>query len=73
MKHEVENGRLLNDVLAEAAPPGFRGALLDQTLGLVRQRRRGRQTRRMAGLFAVLGLLGMLVWQKIYRQQLPCW
>jgi len=64
MNHEAENGRLLNDVLAEAAPPGFRGALLDQTLGLVRQRRRWRQTRRVAGIVAVLGLLGILVWQE---------
>jgi hypothetical protein len=64
MNHEADNGLLLNDVLAEAAPPGFRGALLDQTLGLVRQRRRWRQTRRVAGILAVLGLLGFLVWQK---------
>ena len=69
MNHEAENGRLLNDVLAEAAPPGFRGALLDQTLGLVRRRRRWRQTRRMAGIFAVLGLLGILVWQKNLPQR----
>ncbi|MGD0088089.1 MAG: hypothetical protein ABSC24_13280 [Verrucomicrobiota bacterium] len=64
MNHEADNGRLLNDVLAEAPPPGFRGALLDQTLGLVRRRRRWRLTRRVAGIFAVLGLLGILVWKK---------
>jgi hypothetical protein len=69
MNHEADNGLLLNDVLAETAPPDFRGALLDQTLGLVRRRRRGRQIRRGAGIFVVLGLLGLLVWQKNLPQR----
>jgi hypothetical protein len=64
MNHEADNGLLLNDVLAEAAAPDFRGAMLDQMLGLARRRRRWRQTRRVAGIVAVLGLLGILVWQK---------
>jgi hypothetical protein len=69
MNHEADNGLLLNDVLAEAAAPDFRGVLLEQTLGLVRRRRRWRQTRRVAGIFVVLGLLGILVWQKNLPQR----
>jgi hypothetical protein len=69
MNHEADNGLLLNDVLVEAVPPNFRGAMLDQTLGRVRRRRRWRQTRRAAGIFVVLGLLGFLVWQKNLPQQ----
>ncbi len=64
MNHEADNGPLLNDVLAEAVPPDFRGAMLEQTLGLVRRRRRRRQIRSGAGILVVLGLLGFLVWQK---------
>jgi hypothetical protein len=41
MKRPTE--QLLDDVLAEAAPPGFRAALLDRTL---RQARRRKQIRR---------------------------
>ncbi len=63
MNHEADNGLLLNDVLAEAAPPDFRGAMLDQTLGLARRCRRWRQTRHAVGIFAVLGLLGIFIWQ----------
>ena len=69
MNREADNGLLLNDVLAEAAAPDFRGAMLDQTLGLVRRRRRWRQTRRVAGIFVVLGMLGILVWQKNVPQR----
>ncbi len=69
MNHETDNGLLLNDVLAEAAPSDFRGAMLNQQLSLARRRRRSRQTRRVAGIFAVLGLLGILVWQKNVPQQ----
>lgn len=66
MNHEADNEPLLNDVLAESAPPDFRKALLDQTLYLARRRRRRRQTRRAAALLAVAGgLLSALVWQKL--------
>ena len=64
MNPEADNGLLLNDVLAEAAPADFRGAMLGETLRLVRRRRQWRQTRRVAGVFVVLGLLGFFVWQK---------
>jgi hypothetical protein len=63
MNHEPDNGLLLNDVLAEAAPPDFRKELLDQTLCLARRRCRWRQTRRMAALLVALGLLSVLVWK----------
>jgi hypothetical protein len=65
MNHEVDNGPLLNDVLAEAAPPGFRKALLDQTLRLARRRRRWRQTRHLAALVVVGGVFSVLVWQNL--------
>ena len=65
MNREADNGPLLNDVLAEAVPPDFRKALLDQTLCLTRRRRRWRQTRRAAALVVALGLLALLVWQNV--------
>ena len=68
MNHEPDNGPLLDDVLAEAAPPDFRKALLDQTLCLARRRRRRRQTRRAAALFVALGLITVLVWQSSPRR-----
>ncbi|HKW28747.1 MAG TPA: hypothetical protein VJT54_05395 [Verrucomicrobiae bacterium] len=69
MKYNADNELLLNDVLAEATPPDFRGAILDQTLGLARRRRRWGQIRRVAGIFTVLGLLGFFVWQKDLPRQ----
>ena len=63
MNHEPDNGLLLHDVLAEAAPPDFRRELLDQTLCLARHRRHWRQARRAAAVLAALGLLSALVWQ----------
>jgi hypothetical protein len=63
MYHEPDNEQLLADVLAEAAPPDFREALLGETMRLARRRRRWRQTRRAAALLVALGLLAVLVWQ----------
>ena len=65
MNHEPDNGRLLNDVLSEAAPANFREVMLGETLCLVRRRRRWRQTRRAAALVVALGLLAVLVWQNV--------
>lgn len=64
MKRETDNEELIDDVLAEAAPPDFRDALLGETLGLVRRRRRFRHARNVTGILALLGLLGFLVWPK---------
>ena len=66
MNHEPDNEQLLADVLAEAAPTGFRESLLGETMRLARRRRRWRQTRRAAALLVVLGLLAVLV-----RQNFP--
>jgi hypothetical protein len=66
MNHEADNERLLADVFSEAAPAGFREALLGETLRLTHRRRRWRQTRRTAALLVVLGLLAVLV-----RQNFP--
>ncbi|MGA3283239.1 MAG: hypothetical protein ABSD57_02115 [Verrucomicrobiota bacterium] len=63
MNHEPDNQQLLTDVLAEAAPAGFREALLGETLRLARRRRHWRQTRRAAALLVALGLFALLVWQ----------
>jgi hypothetical protein len=64
MNRRTDNDDLLADVLAETAPAGFREALLGETLRLARRRRRWRQTRRVAGMAVILGLLGFVVWQK---------
>ena len=69
MNQEPDNGLLLNDVLAEAASPDFREALLGETLRLARRRRRWRQTRRVAGIIVTLALLGIFVWQNNLPQQ----
>ena len=63
MNHEPDSGQLLADVLAEAAPTGFREAMLSETLRLAGRRRRWRQTRRAAVLLVTLGLLAFLVRQ----------
>jgi len=70
MNHEPENGQLLTDVLAEAAPADFREALLGETLRLARRRRRWRQTRRAAALLVAMGLLAVLVRQNFPPQPL---
>jgi hypothetical protein len=59
-----DDKNLLNEVLAEATPTGFRDAMLNQTLRAVRRRRRWRQTRRATALLTVLLLCGVFVWRK---------
>lgn len=63
MNPRADNQELLDDVLAEASPADFRAALLDGTLRLARRRRRFRQTRRAAGVLAVVVLSVILVRQ----------
>lgn len=63
MNRPTDNERLLDDVLSEAMPADFRGALLGETLRLAGRRRRWRQTRRAAASLAALGLLAVLAWQ----------
>src|SRR5436309_2326034 len=63
MKNSPDNERLLTDVLAEEGDPGFREALLGQTLQLVRRQRRFRKVRRVGSAMAVLAGLLLLVWR----------
>ncbi|HTR40796.1 MAG TPA: hypothetical protein VMH87_04210 [Pseudomonadales bacterium] len=60
MNRKTDN-ELLDDVLAEAAPASFREALLDQTLRVVRRRRRLRHARNIVGVFVTLALLGLVL------------
>ena len=55
--------QLLDDVLAESAPPDFRAALLGETLRHVRRRRRWRQTRSAAGILLVAALAALFAWE----------
>ncbi len=71
MNQKVDNEPLLAAVFAEAEPANFRDALFGETLRRVHRRRRWRQTRRLAGIFVVLGLLGIFVWQKNLPQRTP--
>src|SRR5438552_12672726 len=63
MKNSPDNERLLADVLAEESDPGFREALLGQTLHLVRRQRRFRKVRRAGSALAVLAGLVLFVWR----------
>ena len=63
MNPPADKDQLLADVLADENSDGFREALLTETLGLVRRRRRFRQVRRAAsGLVVIVGL-AVLVWR----------
>jgi hypothetical protein len=55
--------RLLADVLVDECAGGFREALLAETLGLVRRRRRIRRAWRAASALAVIVSLVLLVWR----------
>lgn len=69
MNREADNNELLADVLAEAAHPDFREALLGETLRLVRRRRRFRQTPRVMAVFVGLGLIAIVVHQNLPKRQ----
>jgi hypothetical protein len=55
--------QLLNDVFGENSPVTWRGAMLGETLRLVRRRRRVRQIRHVAEVLVVGGLLAVLLRQ----------
>jgi hypothetical protein len=59
-----QNG-LLRDVLREGSAVDLREALLQQTLHLVRRRRRIRKLQQGACLVAVLAGLGCLIWYQV--------
>jgi len=56
-----DNHDLLDDVLREAEPSGYREALLNLTLRRVRQRRRLRRGRLLIGAFAMIGVLVLIL------------
>jgi hypothetical protein len=60
MKRDADNEQLLNDVLGEGAPEGFREAMLGEAIRLAGGRRRLRRMRR-AGVAAVTVLMAALV------------
>lgn len=64
MNKKINKDELLDDVLGEAAPAGFREALLDTTLRQVRRRRRVRYARNALGMLIVLALLIALIFPK---------
>jgi hypothetical protein len=64
MKSDSHSEQLLNDILGEDAPDLFEGALLEQTLGLVRRRRRWRQCQRGLVVLTIGVLLPLLLWRK---------
>jgi len=61
MKRPTE--QLLDDLLAEAAPPGFRAVLLDQTLRQARRRKRIRRWNIALSAAACAALLTVAFWQ----------
>jgi hypothetical protein len=67
MNRKTDN-ELLDDVLAEAAPANFREALLDETLRIVRRRRRLRQVRNVVGMLIFMGFLGVFVRQQMLKK-----
>jgi hypothetical protein len=68
MNRRTDSEKLLADVLSETVPADFRDAMFGETLRLVRRRRRWRQTRQVAGVFAIAGLLTILVRQNWSEQ-----
>ncbi len=67
MNHETDHDNLLNDVLAEASPAGFRDTMLDETLRLAGQRRRWRNARRASGVLAVISIIAAVLLQQSPR------
>jgi hypothetical protein len=71
MNDRKHNEHLLDDILAEEAPVGFREALLRDTLHLARRRRRFRQVRRATSALAVAAGLFFVVWHSVAPRRGP--
>lgn len=71
MNDRRDRESLLNDILAEEAPPGFREDLLGGTLRLVRRRRRARRARQAALVLAVVAGVCLAVWRPRTPTVLP--
>src|SRR5262245_17757039 len=65
MKHRIDRDNLLQDILAEEEPAGFREDLLNQTLQLARRRRQFRQAR--AAVLPTLLILTLLLVVRLSR------
>jgi hypothetical protein len=63
MNNASDKPDLLDEVLSEAAPADFRGAMLDRTLRAVRRRRQFRQMRQVATLLVVLAMVVVSIWR----------
>jgi hypothetical protein len=62
MNDKLQAGQLLNDLLRDGEPPGFREALFEQTLEWAHRRKARRRMRRTAGtLISVCALIGLLL------------
>jgi hypothetical protein len=57
--------KLLNEVLGEESPAGFREALLNQLLRGARRRRRFRQVRKAGVGLALVALVAVVVWRQV--------
>jgi hypothetical protein len=62
MNRRCDKEQLLAEVLADGSAGGFREGLLTETLGLVRSRRRARQTGRAVCALAVVAGLALVLW-----------
>lgn len=65
MNQTGDRERLLADVLADESAAGFREGLLNETLALVRRRRRARQAWRAASAVVLIAGLGLVVWRNL--------
>ena len=71
MNDRAKKERLLNEILAEETPAGFREVLLEDTLRLARRRRHFRQTRRAVSALAVVAGLALVVWRSLMPTGIP--
>jgi|SRR5437867_4560159 len=62
MKTDLEHHGLLDDVLAEAAPPDFELALLEGTLRAARRQRRSRRLTRGLAAVGLFAAIAVVVW-----------
>jgi hypothetical protein len=63
MKNQSDPDRLLDDILADAAPPEFRAEMLEQTLQQVRQRSRVRRWNRSIVVVTLVVSIPLLGWK----------
>jgi hypothetical protein len=70
MKNPTDHDRLLDDLIEEAMPPGFRAQALARTMAAVRHQRRRRLAVTFAGPLVVFAVTAWL-WQARERPALP--